>query len=125
MFPDELTLSAGVFCDWEGVVTFPVTQEYVTTFFDGAGNVTRMMITGRLVVTVTNVETGEDVTLNISGPSVQIDDVLTYHGPSIVFPVEGSLDFVHGRVVVTVDSEGFQHPVTMYRTTTDICALLG
>jgi hypothetical protein len=124
VFPEELPLPAGVFCPWEGVVTFPVKNEYATTFYDSQGNITMVLITGSLVVTITNLDNGESVTLNIPGSGVTVEDVLTYRGPNVIFPVEGELDLVYGRVVVTVDSAGFQHPVTIYGSTTDICALL-
>ncbi len=124
VFPDELPLPAGVFCPWEGLVTFPVNTETATTFFDRDGNVREVLITGSLVVTITNLDNGESVTLNIPGTSVTVDDLVTYRGPSVIFPVSGELKLVSGLVVVTVDSEGFQHPVTIYGSTTDICELL-
>jgi hypothetical protein len=124
VFPEELPLPAGVFCPWEGIVTFPVNNEFATTFFDSEGNVTSVLITGSLVVTITNLDNGESVTLNIPGTGTTVDDVLTYRGRNVIFPVSGELKLVSGRVVVTVDSAGFQHPVTISGSTTDICALL-
>jgi len=124
VFPEELPLPAGVFCPWEGLVTFPVTREYATTFYDSEGNITRVLITGSLVITVTNVENGESVTLNIPGSTVAVDDLVTYRGRNVIFPVSGELKLVSGLVVVTVDSAGFQHPVTIHGSTVDICALL-
>lgn len=124
VFPEELALPAGLFCPWEGVVTFPVNMEYVTTFYDSEGNVTSVLITGSLMITITNLDNGESATLNIPGTSVTVDDLVTYRGANVIFPVEGELELVYGLVVVTVDSEGFQHPVTIYGSTTDICALL-
>jgi hypothetical protein len=124
VLPEELVMPAGVFCPWEGVATFPVNNEFATTFFDSEGNITSVLISGSLVVTITNVENGESATLNIPGTGVTVDDVLTYRGRNVIFPVSGELKLVSGLVVVTVDSEGFQHPVTIHGSTTDICALL-
>jgi hypothetical protein len=124
VFPEELPLPGGVFCPWEGVVTFPVNREFATAFYDKSGNVTKVLITGSLVVTITNLDNGESVNLNIPGTSVTVDDIVTYRGPDVIFPVSGELNLVNGRVVVTVDSEGFQHPVKIYGSTTDICRLL-
>lgn len=124
VFPDELVLPAGPFCPWEGLVTFPLNREVATTFFNADGTIARVVITGALRVTVTNVDNGESVTLNIPGVLVTVNDVVTYTGRNIIFPVEGSLDLVAGRVVVTVDSEGFQHPVEVAGLSIDVCTLL-
>lgn len=56
-------------CGYEILVTFPVQQEYITTFLDRASTVTKQIVTGHLVVTFTNTATGESLTSNISGPS--------------------------------------------------------
>lgn len=50
-------------------VTFPVNDEYAISIYDRQGNLTRIIITGRLVVTFMNAATGETFTTNISGPS--------------------------------------------------------
>jgi hypothetical protein len=65
-YPDEILDDS---CGYEILVTFPIQREYQTTFFDPQGNVTRVVITGRLVVTFMNVATGESLTANISGPA--------------------------------------------------------
>ncbi len=46
-------------CGYEIRVTFPVQNEYLTTFFDQVGNVVKFIVTGHLVVTFTNTATGE------------------------------------------------------------------
>lgn len=56
-------------CGFRVHVTFPVNDEYAITLYDGQGNPTRIIITGRLVVTFTRATTGESFTANISGPS--------------------------------------------------------
>jgi hypothetical protein len=122
--PSELVLAAGDFCGFEILVTWPVNNEVATTFFDAEGNVDRVLVTGALQVTFENQENGETLTLNIPGSGVIIDNELTYRGRNVIFPVEGQLDLVSGRVVVMVDSEGFQHPVELAGRTTDVCTLL-
>lgn len=56
-------------CGYEILVTFPVAKEYITTFYDQDGNVTKLIITGNLIVTFTNTATGKSLTVNISGPT--------------------------------------------------------
>jgi hypothetical protein len=55
-------------CGFLVVVTFPVQQEFITTFFDSAGEPVKQIITGRLVATMTNPANDVTVTINISGP---------------------------------------------------------
>ncbi len=123
--PDQIRLAAGDFCPWPAIVTWPVNNEIATTFYDQQGNVTRVLITGALRVTIENADTGESETFNIPGSGVIIGSSLIYRGRNVIFPVNGELNLVSGRVVVTVDSQGFQHPVIVNGSTTDICALLG
>ena len=61
----EDTASCGYLVD----VTFPVNQEYALSFYDNAGNLTRIQTTGHLVVTFTNPANDKSVTANISGPN--------------------------------------------------------
>jgi len=74
--PDREALISSPFvdtsCGFEVYVSFPVQNEYATAFFDRDGNVTRVIITGRLVITFTNPVNGVSLTENISGPA-QID----------------------------------------------------
>ena len=56
-------------CGFTVLVTFPVNQQIVTSRFDADGNEVAVVITGRLVATFTNPDTGATVTANISGPS--------------------------------------------------------
>jgi len=55
-------------CDFDVQLEVVEDNEYITTYFDKAGNPTRANISGRLVVRLTNVETGTSVVRNISGP---------------------------------------------------------
>lgn len=62
-------LIVDVSCGFTVNVTFPVNDEYALTFTDADGQVTRLIITGRLVAKFTNPLTGASYTANISGPS--------------------------------------------------------
>jgi hypothetical protein len=55
-------------CGYDILVTFPVQKQYLRTFFDGDGNVVKLIVTGNLVVTLTNTATSDSLTSNISGP---------------------------------------------------------
>ena len=77
-------------CGYEILVTFPVQQEYLKTFFDHYGNAVKQIVTGHLVVTFTNTATLESLTANISGPA-QFDLVNgTFHQEGLTGgPVDG------------------------------------
>jgi hypothetical protein len=57
-------------CGFLVEATFPVNDEFAISFVDEDGNLTRLVIAGRLVVTFTNPATGESITANISGPTI-------------------------------------------------------
>jgi hypothetical protein len=65
LLPDVIEDSS---CGFLVVVTFPVQQEFITTYFDKAGEPVKQIIAGRLVATFTNPANGVTFTLNISGP---------------------------------------------------------
>ena len=96
-------------CGYEILVTFPVQQEYVRTFFDRDGNAIKMIITGHLVVTFTNTSTLESLTANISGPS-QFDLVGgTFHQEGLTGgPVDGlpGLNLFAGQIDETGTMRG-------------------
>jgi hypothetical protein len=95
-------------CGYEILVTFPVQQEYAKTFTDRSGNAVKMIITGRLVVTFTNISTHESLTANISGPA-QFDLVSgTFHMEGLTGgPVDGlpGLNLFAGQI----DETGAMH----------------
>jgi hypothetical protein len=114
----EATL-AGV-CAFDVHVTFDQNKEYTTTFSDG-----RTHITGRLVVTLTNVDTGESHSYQINGPS--LDGSL--NGQSIMFsfqsdPVGGHLLLTHGPVDMTFSETGELVSYELSGRSTDLCAVL-
>jgi hypothetical protein len=108
---------AGVVCSFELVGEPVINNEFVTTFPARPNGDVIHLTMGRLVERLTNVETGESITLNISGP-VQ----LTFHpdgtgttellGRSVVFlfPVNGGPStFINsGRAVYSTGSHRTQ-----------------
>ena len=103
--------AAGGPCSFAMNVSFDVDREYVTTFFDQAGDLVRLQIAGHLVETITNANTGESVTLNISGPAtIVIDSSGLFHftsrGAATFFnlsPPFATLFVGHVRLDATLD----------------------
>jgi hypothetical protein len=92
------TFPAGVVCDFPITVSEVVNNEYSRTFPNG-----NTLTTGRIVLRVTNDETGESVVRNSSGPGLLTtgpngEEVLIAHGPTL-FPVFEGED-VTGRLGV-------------------------
>ena len=107
-------------CGYTINVTFPANDEYALTFTDADGQVTRMIITGRLVANFTNPLTGVSYIANISGPA-HIDFVQETStqegrigGPVGFLP---GLNVFAGRVDLV---SGAMHG----RLIADVCALL-
>ena len=75
----------------DGVCGFPVllhdvrSKITVNTFFDREGNVTKQIGAGPLVVELTNLDTGEAIVVNISGPGV-----FTFEGDVLTVKAEGN-----------------------------------
>jgi hypothetical protein len=108
-------------------------NEFITTFSDG-----RQLITGALVVSLTNVDTGKAITLNISGPvffTPHEDGSLTValNGRSLVFFAAGDLgpgsagvlELTSGPAVIEFDANGSAVSYTKASAATvDLCAVL-
>jgi hypothetical protein len=82
-----------------------VNKEFITTFSDG-----RQLITGQLVVRLTNVDTGKPIDPNISGPAFSTpheDGSVTFQlsGRSLVF-LPGLLELTSGPAVLEIDPAG-------------------
>jgi hypothetical protein len=106
-------------CGYLLEVTFPVSNEYALSFYDGAGTLTRIEITGHLVATFSNPANGASLTANISGP-VSINAVtgtVTASGRG-----GGPLPGIAGLVIFAgrTDDGGATHG----RVLVDICAAL-
>lgn len=92
-------------CDFPVLLDPIINQEYVRSFFDEAGNLERQVVTGRFVVEVTNLESGESVTVNVSGPVffTFTQDTLTVRlaGRSLLYFLPGELTTGDAYVRVT------------------------
>jgi hypothetical protein len=108
------------------VCGFPIAahiDQRVTTkiFVDGDGVPTGGKVTGSVVATLTNAETGEAAVLNIPGPTFLDADLNLVRGagPWATFLPDG-------RFVVATGHTTFEHGVAVDTTgsVTDVCALL-
>lgn len=119
--PPSLTVSGS--CSFDVEIEFLVNKEFATTFTSG-----KQIITGRLVVRVTNLEDpSKSRVLQISGPGIEdLSDPSTFNltGSSLVF-FPGVLRLTRGPVTLTFDANG---NVTSFTQTSassiDICAVL-
>jgi hypothetical protein len=81
--------AAGELCAFPVHVAILRDQETITMWFDGSGNPEHLLITGPLVLGVSNASTGRTIDLNVPGP-VQIDlasdgsSTWTFYGPSMI-----------------------------------------
>ncbi len=87
-YPDQITFEPGETCDFAIVVDFLANKEQVKTFTSNGWD--RSFISGRLVVRLTNPESGASRVFNISGPGPTVlhDDgsyTIYYDGNSIIF----------------------------------------
>lgn len=110
-------------CSFDVRIDFLVNKEFTKTYTSG-----KQIITGRLVVRVTNLEDpSKSKVLNISGPGIEdLSDPSTFNlsGSSLVF-FPGVLLLTHGPVSLTFDENG---NVTSFTRTSqssvDLCAVL-
>lgn len=127
------TLPASI-CGFPVDVTSPTDKEFVTTFTNG-----KQIITGALVATLTNANTGMSTTINISGPGSIVPhadgtSTFTLSGRSLIFlfpnqagpGTPGRLILTSGPVVFQYDQSG---NITSYDIRSakvqDLCAQLG
>ncbi len=95
-------------CSFTVHFDFPVSNEFIKTYFDNSGVMTRQKITGNLVATSTNNTTGTSLTSNISGPA------------TFVFYLDGNLKSLVGdgaQIEITPDNRlllGSGHIVQSY-----------
>lgn len=122
-------------CDFDLGITVLENNEYITTFFDQEGNITRQHIAGRFVVELRNEETDASIVANISGPGTITftDDSSVWDTVGqwlwIFFPGDlgagepGMVLLTTGRFVVEFGPEGLTILEQRGRTV-DVCALL-
>jgi len=116
--------------DLEDLCAFPVllevtaNKEYVTFFSDG-----RIHVNGKLFVRVTNLDTGESLDLNISGPAVISPDSERGVGRGLLLLRPGEaggpgLVLTTGRVDFIRAEDGFIENLTIRGRSVDICTAL-
>jgi hypothetical protein len=126
----------------EDICTFPVlvepvlNKEFITTFYDKEGNITKQLITGHLVSRLTNLETNESLVVNISGPGkLTFEGDRTFlkgHGVWLLFFIPEQLGvgdpglfvIVKGSFLLTIGPNGTQTLSNVRGNVTDVCELL-
>ena len=132
-----VVVPAGVACaDFDVGLGVETDNQTVTTFFDTDGNPVRQLITGRLVMSVTNLATGDSLLVRLGGaqhidfnPSGTLTLVGTGNILLILFPTDvppGPSTTLHsGRVVVEIDpATGFFNVLGERGSRLDVCQVL-
>jgi hypothetical protein len=92
-------------CEFPVELDPTINKEYIKSFFDNEGNLVREIVTGRFVNRLTNLETGESITVNVSGPVffTYTEDTLTVRltGRSLLYFMPGELTTGETYVRVT------------------------
>ena len=121
----------GGICAFDVDYAIVVNTEYITTWFDSAGNPLRTETTGRLVVTFTNASNpSHHMTLNISGPGRTTfnpdgSQTIVFYGNGLAF-LEHDMVLSSGRlVVVAPDPLSPGVLVSASGNQRSLCALLG
>ena len=132
--PQEDEVISGI-CPFDLGIYVLENESFITTFFDKDGNVTKLLISGRLVVELRNEQTGASHVADISGPGkvtfTEDSEVLTALGNWLLFFFPGELGesepgrafLTSGRVVVEFSAEGAAILEQRGRQV-DVCALL-
>lgn len=127
--PQQFVLPAGSACEFDLQVDVLANGERYKLWFDQDGVPTRGLLTGRLVLQMTNLETDAAVVLNVSGPGHDrfnadgtIDTAFTGRGVPLF---DGIFHMSVGRdeFVVSDEWEMLDHGKTSGRSV-DICELL-
>jgi hypothetical protein len=110
-------------CSFDVRIDILVNKEFITTFPSG-----KQIISGRLVVRVTNLEhPSKSRVLNVSGPGKEdLADPSTFNlsGSSLIF-FPGVLVLTHGPVSLTFDEDGNVTSFTQTsQSSVDLCAVL-
>jgi hypothetical protein len=124
-------------CDFPLLLDPIINQEYIKSFFDEEGNLERQIVTGRFVVEVTNLDSGESQTVNVSGPVffTFTEDTLTVRlaGRSLLYFFPGELTTGEAYVRVTSGPNvlevnlgtGAVTPLREASNFVDMCSALG
>jgi len=121
----------GGICAFDVDYAIVVNTEYITTWFDSAGNPLRAQTQGRLVVTFTNASNpAHRMTLNISGPGLTTfnadgSQTIVFYGNGLAF-LEDDMILSTGRlVVVAPDPLSPGQLVSASGNQRSLCELLG
>ena len=97
-------------------------NEMLHSFYDNAGNGTRVSFTGKVTVKYTNLTNGSKYSPNVSGPgTIDLATGQTVYRGGGVFDSSGRFIATDGRLVV--DSHG--NIISIVGHQTDVCAMLG
>jgi hypothetical protein len=114
--PAFIDFGAGELCTFPVRINVLVNKEYGTTFFDAAGQPTRTLISGRLIVEVVNQLTGKSVVVNASGPGLVVYEGVnirvTLRGRSLIFLPSDHLLYLNTGLVVEFGNGSIQ-PVVL------------
>jgi hypothetical protein len=140
--PDPVVpLPAGDYCeDFTAQITFTDFNQYIIRSTTASDGTVTLRITGRARATVTNLETGESVSYNISGPGTLVQNpdgsfsgdlagpnLLYTTRPNLAnFPDVPTVSYTTGHVTFAVDSFGQTTSYSLAGGTrqTDVCAVL-
>ena len=131
--PDfDFQFAAGDACPFAIGGTTTENNEYITTFFDHDGNITKQISSGLFVEQMTNLDTGASITRNISGPGVYTfaeDGTVTLYasGTWLFVTVPGGPSPVYinsGREVDEISPQGEITVLKQVGTQEDVCATL-
>jgi hypothetical protein len=133
-FPAEDFTISGT-CDFDVRFHTVENKEFIKSYFDDDGNLTRQIVNGRFVAELTNLETMESIVYNVSGPGFltffedgSLDFVLGGRSLLFFFPGEAEdlpLLFVNsGQVTIHLDPEGNVVGVEQVGDVEDVCAAL-
>jgi hypothetical protein len=133
----DLTLEAGLACDFELHIEGTGDKRIMREFTDQNGNVVRLLSAGKgFDLTFTNTSTDESISFSSNGSvertTINADGSATVqttgHNVVIFFPTDvpagPSTTLYEGRLVYTVSTDGVFTLQSSSGPTTDICALL-
>jgi hypothetical protein len=111
-------------CPFPVLLEITANKEYVKVFSDG-----RLFVNGKLFVRITNLDTGESLDANVSGPAhiTPLSERGAGRGIFLLFPEDvGGPGIIlgTGRVDIVRSEDGFITDLTIRGTTFDVCAAL-
>lgn len=111
-------------CAFPVFIEITANKEFVTFFEDG-----RIHVTGKLFARLTNLDSGESLDLNISGPALISPDSERIHGRGlfILFPEDvggPGLVLTTGRLDIIRGEDGFVDEFDLRGRSVDVCAAL-